>query len=118
MRFTFALPLLALLIAAIIPLPVGAQAGYPKLATVTPDTGRVGDVLTVEGENLGDSNVESLFLTDGQTDWKTEILEQSGTTIRFRIPETAKPGRFSLMVLTRGETQTLIEQPIKVNIEP
>ena len=73
--------------------------------------------LTVEGENLGNTVVESLFLTDGETDWKTEIVEQTATSIRFRIPETAKAGRFSLMVLTAGETQTLIEQPIKVTVE-
>ena len=40
------------------------------------------------------------------------------SSIRFRIPEGAKVGRFSLMVLTAGETQTLIEQPIKVTVEP
>lgn len=117
MKQSLMLALLVLLVAAIIPLPAGAQAAYPKLEAVTPEAGRVGDVLTVEGENLGNGTVESLYLTDGETDWKTEILEQNATSIRFRIPEGAKTGRFSLMVLTAGETQTLIEQPIKVTVE-
>jgi len=117
MKRSFMLALLVLLVATIIPLPAGAQVAYPKMEAVTPETGRVGDVLTVEGQNLGKTTVESLYLTDGQTDWKTEIVEQSATSIRFKIPTTAKPGRFSLMVLTAGDTQTLIEQPIKVTVE-
>ena len=117
MKHSLMLVLLALLMAAIVPLPTGAQDTYPKMEAVTPETGRVGDVLTVEGVNLGNTTVESLYLTDGETDWKTEIVEQTGTAIRFRIPEGAKAGRFSLMVLTAGETQTLIEQPIKVTVE-
>ena len=117
MKHSLMLAFLVLLVTTIIPLPAGAQATYPKMEAVTPETGRVGDVLTVEGQNLGNTTVESLYLTDGQTDWKTEIVEQSATSIRFKIPATAKPGRFSLMVLTAGETKTLIEQPIKVTVE-
>jgi hypothetical protein len=108
---------LVLLLAAITPTSALAQAEYPRLSTVEPDTGAVGDVLTVAGENLSRANVKELYITDGQTDWKTEIVEQTAESIRFKIPDNAKTGRFNLMVLTTGKEPRLIEQPVKVNVQ-
>lgn len=117
MRSSLMLAALILLIATVAPTPVAAQAAFPKLNEVTPDTGKVGDVLTVAGENLEASTVKALFLTDGKTDYKTEITEQTATTIKFKIPADVKPGRFSLMILTGGNDPKLIEQPVKVTVE-
>ncbi len=117
MRSSLILAALILLIATVAPTPAAAQAAFPKLNEVTPDTGKVGDVLTVAGENLEASTVKALFLTDGKTDYKTEITEQTATTIKFKIPADVKPGRFSLMILTAGNDPKLIEQPVKVTVE-
>ncbi len=117
MRSSLVVLLLVLSLATVIPLPVYAQADFPRLISVTPDTGKIGDVLTVEGEHLDRKLVRELYLTDGRTDWKTEIIEQTETTIKFKIPDNAKPGRFALMVLTGGSEPRLIEQPVKVNVE-
>jgi hypothetical protein len=117
MKSSFILAALVLLIATVIPAPVAAQATFPKMNEVTPDTGKVGDILTVAGENLEASSVKALFLTDGKTDYKTEIIEQTATSIKFKIPADVKPGRFSLMILTAGNDPKLIEQPVKVTVE-
>jgi hypothetical protein len=117
MKCSFIAVLLILLIATVIPMPASAQAAFPRMTTVTPDTGKVGDVLTVEGENLQKAGVAELYLTDGKHDTKVEIVEQSATSIKFKIPAKAKPGRFSLMILTSGKDPKLIEQPVKVTIE-
>jgi hypothetical protein len=106
-----------LLVAVVIPPTAAAQASFPHLSSVEPDTGSAGDVLVVSGENLSKSFVKELYLTDGQTDWKTEIVEQADTSITFKIPGNAKAGRFSLMVLTAGAEPRLIEQPVKVNVQ-
>jgi len=53
--------LLVLLIATVIPMPVDAQAEFPRMTGVTPDTGKAGDVLTVEGENLEKSGVKEIY---------------------------------------------------------
>ncbi len=108
---------LALLLATVLPAPADAQADFPRLTSVTPDSGQAGDELTTEGENLDRSNVKALYLTDGQNDWETEIVEQSATSIRFKIPADSEPGRFSLMVLTGGPQPRLIEQPVKVTVQ-
>jgi hypothetical protein len=99
-----------------LPVALGAQA-MPRMTTVEPGNGKVGDTLAVSGENLQKGSVAELFLTDGKNDIKCPMLEQSETAIKFKIPEKTKPGRFSLMILTTGKEPKLIEQPVKVTVD-
>jgi hypothetical protein len=94
-----------------------AQGGVPQMKSVEPDTAKAGDVLTVTGENLDKASVAEIYLTDGKNDFKTVITAQESGTVKVKVPETAKPGRLALMVLTKGKDQKLIEQPVKVTIE-
>ena len=117
MRRSLFAVVLFLLAASAIPTLLDAQAAFPRLTVVNPDTGKVGDTLTVEGENLASPGVSGLYLTDGKTDFKTDILDQNATAIKFKLPRDAKPGRFSLMIMTGGSDPKLIEQPVKVTVE-
>jgi hypothetical protein len=103
-----------LLIAACI--AVNAQQ-MPRMTSVEPQAGKVGDVVAVTGENLTKELVDKVFLTDGKNDTAVEVTEQTATAIKFKIPEKAKPGRLALMILTAGKDAKYIEQPVKINIE-
>ena len=94
-----------------------AQQPLPRMTTVEPPNGKVGDVLTVAGENLDKPGVTKLFLTDGKNDLEVEITEQTATAIKFKIPAGAKAGRFSLMILTGGKDAKYIEQPVRLTVE-
>lgn len=96
---------------------LNAQTGFPRMTSVDPPNGRAGDLLTAAGENLDKANVAQVYLTDGKNDVKVEVTEQAATSVKFKIPDAAKPGRFSLMVLTTGKQPKLIEQPVKVTVE-
>lgn len=104
------------LAAAILPASLWAQAAMPRMVSVEPTAGKVGDILTVTGENLEKTHVAELFLTDGKNDLKVPITEQASTTLKFRIPPSVKPGRFALMILTAGKDPKYIEQPVKVTV--
>ena len=93
-----------------------AQA-MPRLATVEPASGKAGDVITASGENLEKPMVEKLYLTDGKNDVELQLTEQAATSVKFKLPASAKPGRFSLMILTGGKEPKLIEQPVKITVE-
>jgi hypothetical protein len=93
-----------------------AQA-MPRMTGVTPDTAKAGAELAVAGENLGKASVAQVFLTDGKNDLKVAVTEQTDKSIKFTVPQAAKPGRFALMILTAGKDAKLIEQPVKVTIE-
>ena len=104
----------ALLLAALV---LQAQQASPKMTAVEPGNAKVGDVLTVTGENLDKASVTEIYLTDGSKDYKGAMTEQTGTSIKFKVPANTPAGRFALMVLTAGKDPKLMEQPVKVTIE-
>ncbi|MCC7498347.1 MAG: IPT/TIG domain-containing protein [Bryobacterales bacterium] len=116
MRLSVILPVV--LLALVLPLALFAEA-MPRMTTVEPGTAKAGDLLVVGGENLGAAHVAELYLTDGTNDLKVAVTEQNDTSIKFKVPATAKAGRFALMILTsgKGKDAKLIEQPVKVTIE-
>lgn len=105
------------LVLLLVPLFLQAQTAMPTMKVVDPGNGKPGDVLTVTGENLDQANVAKVYLTDGKNDIEVAIIDQQATTIKFKIPEKAKPGRLALMILTKGNDQKYITQPVKVTID-
>ena len=101
-----------------VPIRLFGQSTIPQMQTVDPASGKSGDVVAVTGDNLDQDTVAALYLTDGKEDVKVEITEQTATVIKFKIPANAKTGRLALMVLTKGKDPKLIEEPVKVLIEP
>jgi len=96
---------------------VWAEQPMPKMVTVDPLNGKAGDVIVATGENLQKDAVAKLFLTDGKNDIPCEMLEQTDTTIKFKIPAKAPQGaRLTVMVLTTGKDAKYIEQPVKLEI--
>jgi len=112
---TLSIPLLLVVFA--LPAFSETQAAIPTMTSVEPGSGKVGDVLSIQGANLGPDFIAALYLTDGTTDVKVPILEQTATLVRFRIPPEAKPGRVALMILTREKVPRLIEEPVKITVE-
>jgi hypothetical protein len=96
---------------------VNAQQAMPRMSTVEPGNGKAGDVITVAGENLQKDAVSKVYLTDGKIDTEVQIMDQTPTAIKFKIPAKAAAGRLALMVLTAGKDAKLMEQPVKVQIE-
>lgn len=90
----------------------------PFITSVEPASGKADDVITVQGVNLNQNSLAALYLTDGTLDIKVVILDQADTTLRFKIPHDIKPGRFALMILTKATPAKLIEEPVKITVEP
>jgi len=97
--------------------PAFSQPSTPMLSAVEPASGTIGDAFVATGNNLDDAAVTALFLTDGKNDIKVLITEQTATSIKFKLPPTAKQGRFALMVLTKGKDARYIEEPVKITVE-
>ncbi len=85
MKLSFLAPLVA---AAC--LVVYAQQAMPRMTTADPAAGKVGDVITVSGENLQKEQVAKVYLTDGKTDLQVDVTEQAATAIKFKIPANAR----------------------------
>lgn len=109
-----------LILAGIVSLLVLAPPVYAqtcRITSVDPMSGRVGDMIGAVGEGVDATNVEELYLTDGTNDIKVQMLEQTDKLIKFKIPASVKPGRYSLMIKTKGAQPKLLEQPVKLTVE-
>ena len=96
-----------------------AQQPMPRMTSVEPGNGKIGDIVVVTGENLQKDTVSKVYLTDGKIDFEVAITGQSDKEIKFKIPAKAT-GRLALMILTvakDAKDQKLIEQPVKVQID-
>jgi hypothetical protein len=88
----------------------------PVIKTVAPSAAKCGEELVAAGENLSNAIVESLYLTVGEATFKVEIIKQTDTSIKFKVPESAKPGRLGLMVLTAGFQAHYIDEPVYITV--
>jgi hypothetical protein len=89
----------------------------PLVRTLAPSPAKPGSELVAAGQNLGKEFVASAYLTQGENTFELEITSQTPQSIKAKIPANLKPGRFGLMVLTRGEVPRYIDEPVFVNIE-
>lgn len=89
----------------------------PILHAVNPESAKPGDVVTVSGESLDKSRVTELYLTNGQVDLKVVITEQSATAIKFKVPEKAAAGRYTMTILLAGEDPKLLDEPVHFTVE-
>ena len=88
----------------------------PRMKSVEPGNGKVGEEVTISGENLDAKFVKEVYLTDGKADFKAEVTQQTSEAIKMKIPK-APAGRYSLMVLTADKAPKLIEQPVKCTVD-
>ncbi len=95
---------------------VAVTAWAQSIQSVEPDTGKQGDELVVSGQSLDKDHVADLFLTAGGKDIKVKMVEQSAESIRFSVPKV-RPGRYKLMILTKGNDPAYLEQPVFCTVE-
>jgi len=90
----------------------------PLMRVVEPATAKAGDEITVTGENLGKDAVVELYLTDRTNPKiKVAIVEQTETTLKFKVPASLKAGKYWLMVLANMAEPLLIEEPARLIVE-
>lgn len=85
-----------------------------RVTGVTPLEAKAGDTVTARGDNIAKSDVDVFYLTDGKTDWKCEVVNQTATAITFKVPPEIKPGRWAVMLHTSKDQ--LIELPVKLTV--
>ena len=90
-----------------------AQAPSPKITSVEPLEAKVGDEVTLSGENLGKSSVKAVYISDDKEDFKATIVSQSADKIVIKIP-TVKPGTYNPSIEVE---KTLLIQAIPLKIQ-
>lgn len=93
------------------------MAQVPVMSQVVPDSGKIGSVLTIQGDFLDKAKVDEVYLSDHTFDMKVKVLGQTNHSIQIRIPPFAKPGRLQLVVKTAGNDPEILEQPVYITVE-
>lgn len=102
---------------ALLALAPALEAQSCRISSIDPGSGKVGDTVGATGESVAASSVEELYLTDGTNDFKVQIVEQTDSLIKFKVPDKIKPGRYSLMIKTKGKDSKLLEQPVRFTVD-
>jgi hypothetical protein len=84
---------------------------------VTPDHATAGEVVTVTGFGLGPSLVRDVYLVDARRAYNVEVLEQTSTMLRFRVPGNVPSGKKRLAATIAGHAE-LVEQDVYLFVMP
>ncbi len=96
---------------------VNAPSLTPIIKTVTPDTAKAGSDATASGTSLSDQQVASVYLSQGDLMVKVKINSETDTDIAFTVPDTLKPGRYGITILTTGKEPRYIDEPVFLSVE-
>jgi len=96
---------------------LAASLQAQMLNAVRPDSGKIGSVLRIRGNDLGKAKIDSVYLSDQTLDMMVKVLNQTDDFIEFRIPPSVKPGKFQLVLKTAGKVPRLLEQPFYIKVE-
>jgi len=89
----------------------------PIVKTVDPDTTKAGTDVTAAGTTLGNVAVASVYLSQGDLMIKVKVISETDNEIKFTVPETVKPGRYGITVLTTGKDPRYIDEPVFLSVE-
>ena len=84
---------------------------------VIPGEARTGDVVTATGYALDDKHLKELYLTNGENDFRVEMVEQNDVTVRFKVPGKVPAGMMRLAIVVVGRDD-ILEQPVFLKILP
>ena len=70
------------------------------LTAVEPRSGKPGDTATATGENLANSSIVAVFLSDAKSDYKVMVLERTPEKIVFQVP-SVKPASYNVSLKVR-----------------
>ena len=87
--FLSRLALLAAIALLLLPASLLRAQDVPHITGIDPTSGKVGDQITVTGENLGKNRVVAVFLSDAKTDYKAAVVEQSPEKIVMKVPQVS-----------------------------
>jgi hypothetical protein len=88
---------------------------FVSMVQVTPAEVSPGETATVTGYQLDSAHVAGVYLNDGRSHYKVEILAQTESTIQFRVPMSVPCGRMNLAAMKTGRRE-MVEQPVYLTV--
>src|SRR4051794_16153911 len=113
--------LLSILLSLMLPWAVSTDTGKdtspkatPMMRVVQPAAVKAGSNVNITGENLGKEFIAEVYLSNGTTEQKVEIVAQTDESIAFKVPADCKAGAYRVLVLLTSIDPILLEEPVRV----
>lgn len=107
-----------ILAAMAVPFLYAADAGdmVPIMRRAEPPIVKAGAVVTVFGQALDKARVSDVMLTTASKQIPVDVIEQTESFIKFRVPADVEPGKYNPAVLMVKEPMVLV-QPVILTVE-
>jgi hypothetical protein len=89
----------------------------PHVDRAEPDIVQAGNLVTVFGEHLDWSHVVEVLLTDANVVALTHIVDQGSDFLKFRIPRSLAPGRYTVLLATAEQQSRLLDQQVVITVK-
>ena len=113
MSANFRLAAVVFLLAALFAAREAPAQGAPRVKGVEPTSGKVGDTVTVLGENLDKRVVVAVYLSDSSSDHKATVVEQSAEKIVVKVPRV-KSGEYNISIQIKND---ILIQPVRFTVQ-
>jgi IPT/TIG domain len=113
------IPLLLLLATPTVALATDDNPGpMPLIKILNPLKVKPGEVVTATGENLGANCVAEVTISPAENvELRVEIVEQTDTVLKFKVPAHVSDGKYSVTVLTARTIPVLFIQPVVLKVQ-
>jgi len=78
---------------------------------------RAGEVMTLTGRALDSAHIKAIYLNDGHTDFKVQILDQGSGSVRFRVPVKTPAGKMHFGIVPANR-EDVIDEPVYLKVLP
>jgi len=102
-----------ILLAVLLMASLAAAQSSPRITTVEPASGKAGDQLTVEGQDLSKEVVIAVFLSDESKDYPADVVEQTAEKIVMKVPSVT-PGDYNISIQV---DKNIFIQPVRFTVE-
>ncbi len=92
---------------------VVCSQGSPRVTGVAPTAAKIGANVTVQGENLGKTNVVAVFVSNSSDDFPATVVEQTDAKIVIKVPKV-KPGDYNVSIQVKTD---ILIQPIRLTVQ-
>lgn len=114
---------LSILLSLMLPLAAATETSKdtnpkptPMMRVVQPAAVKAGSNVTIAGENLGREFIAEVYLSDGTTEQRVDIVAQTDEAIVFKVPANCKAGAYKVLVLLTSIDPMLLEEPVRLTV--
>ena len=92
-------------------------APSPVMKAISPGSAKANEIVTITGDNLGKELVNELYLSDRTAKTKVNIVSETNSELKFKVPSGLKSGKYWIVVLVNQEEPTEMEQAVQLVVK-